>query len=52
MDTAKGCNFILTNGGRMQDYWGVGKADQGAMLPFDRDPDDRGHRQRVPVVSP
>src|SRR5688500_4352608 len=20
MDTAKGCNFILTNGGRMQDY--------------------------------
>ena len=26
MDTAKGCNFILTNGGRMQDYWGIGKA--------------------------
>src|SRR4051794_39535161 len=25
MDTAKGCNFVLTNGGRMQDYWGVGK---------------------------
>ncbi len=24
MDTAKGCNFLLTNGGRMQDYWGVG----------------------------
>jgi alcohol dehydrogenase len=22
MDTAKGCNFILTNCGRMQDYWG------------------------------
>jgi alcohol dehydrogenase len=33
MDTAKGCNFILTNGGRMQDYWGVGKATQ-PMLPF------------------
>ena len=33
MDTAKGCNFILTNGGRMQDYWGVGKASK-AMLPF------------------
>src|SRR6266498_986431 len=33
MDTAKGCNFILTNGGRMQDYWGVGKARQ-AMLPL------------------
>ena len=33
MDTAKGCNFILTNGGRMQDYWGVGKATQ-PMLPL------------------
>jgi alcohol dehydrogenase len=33
MDTAKGCNFIFTNGGRMQDYWGVGKATQ-PMLPF------------------
>jgi alcohol dehydrogenase len=33
MDTAKGCNFIYTNGGRMQDYWGVGKAAR-PMLPF------------------
>jgi alcohol dehydrogenase len=33
MDTAKGCNFILTNGGRMQDYWGVGKATK-PMLPM------------------
>lgn len=33
MDTAKGCNFILTNGGRMQDYWGTGKAAQ-PMLPL------------------
>jgi alcohol dehydrogenase len=33
MDTAKGCNFLLTNGGRMQDYWGVGKASK-PMLPF------------------
>jgi alcohol dehydrogenase len=33
MDTAKGCNFILTNGGRMQDYWGVGKAKL-PMLPM------------------
>lgn len=33
MDTAKGCNFILTNGGEMKDYWGVGKATQ-AMLPL------------------
>lgn len=33
MDTAKGCNFILTNGGRMQDYWGTGKASK-PMLPM------------------
>ena len=33
MDTAKGCNFILTNGGQMQDYWGVGKAKK-KMLPM------------------
>lgn len=33
MDTAKGCNFILTNGGEMRDYWGVGKATR-PMLPF------------------
>ena len=28
IDTARGCNFLLTNGGRMQDYWGVGKASK------------------------
>ena len=33
MDTAKGCNFLLTNGGRMQDYRGVGKAAR-PMLPL------------------
>ncbi len=33
MDTAKGCNFLLTNGGKMQDYWGVGKAAR-EMLPM------------------
>jgi len=33
MDTAKGCNFVLTNGGRMQDYWGVAKATK-PMLPL------------------
>ena len=33
MDCAKGINFILTNGGRMQDYWGVNKATQ-PMLPL------------------
>lgn len=33
LDTAKGCNFILTNGGRIQDYWGTGKAAK-PMLPL------------------
>ncbi len=33
MDAAKGINFLLTNGGRMSDYWGVGKATQ-PMLPL------------------
>ncbi len=33
MDTAKGCNFLLTNGGEMRDYWGVGKAAK-PMLPL------------------
>ncbi len=33
MDTAKGANFLLTNGGVMRDYWGVGKANQ-PMLPL------------------
>jgi alcohol dehydrogenase len=32
MDCAKGVNFILTNGGAMEDYWGVGKATK-PMLP-------------------
>lgn len=33
MDCAKGINFLLTNGGRMQDYWGIGKATK-PMLPM------------------
>lgn len=33
MDCAKGANFLLTNGGRMQDYRGVGKATH-EMLPM------------------
>ncbi len=33
MDTAKGCNFVLTNGGRIHDYWGHGKAKK-PLLPL------------------
>ena len=33
MDCAKGINFLYTGGGRMQDYWGTGKATR-PMLPM------------------
>lgn len=33
LDCAKGINFLLTNGGRMQDYLGYGKATQ-PLLPM------------------
>lgn len=33
LDCGKGANFLLTNGGRMQDYRGVGKA-HSSMLPM------------------
>jgi alcohol dehydrogenase len=33
MDCAKGINFLLTNGRRMHDYWGFGKATK-PMLPM------------------
>jgi alcohol dehydrogenase len=33
MDCAKGINFVYTNGGKMQDYWGIGKAAR-EMLPM------------------
>lgn len=33
MDCAKAINFLLTNGGRMRDYWGYGKAAK-PMLPM------------------
>lgn len=32
MDVAKGINFLFTNGGKMADYWGTGKATK-PMLP-------------------
>jgi alcohol dehydrogenase len=33
MDAAKGINFIITNGGKIEDYWGIGKATK-PMLPL------------------
>lgn len=33
MDCAKGINFVYSCGGRMQDYWGEGKAT-GSLLPM------------------
>ena len=33
MDTAKGCNFLLTNGGKMRDYWHTTSATK-PFLPF------------------
>jgi alcohol dehydrogenase len=33
MDCAKAINFLLSNGGKMRDYWGYGKATQ-PMLPM------------------
>jgi alcohol dehydrogenase len=33
LDTAKACNFLLTNGGRMRDYHGYGKATR-PLLPL------------------
>ena len=33
LDTAKGCNFVLTNGGHIRDYWGHDKASK-PMLPM------------------
>ena len=33
LDLAKACNFLLAGGGRMEDYWGVGKA-RGTLLPM------------------
>lgn len=33
MDCAKGINFLYSCGGRMRDYWGVGKAT-GPLLPM------------------
>ena len=51
MDTAKGCNFLLSNGGRMEDYWGVGKAI-ATDAPLDRRSDHRRARAANASRSP
>ena len=33
LDTAKGANFLVSNGGKMEDYWGIGKATK-PMFPL------------------
>jgi alcohol dehydrogenase len=53
MDTAKGCNFIYTNGGDMRDYWGKEKATQ-PMLPLVAIPTTAGtgsECQRYALIS-
>ena len=46
MDCAKGINFLLTNGGRMEDYCGTGKATtaDAALVGQCRRPQGRGVR--------
>jgi alcohol dehydrogenase len=53
MDTAKACNFLLTNGGKMQDYRGQETAPK-AMLPFIAIPTTAGtgsECQRYALIS-
>lgn len=33
LDSARGINFVLTNGGSIRDYWGIGKASR-PLLPM------------------
>ena len=49
LDCAKGINFVLTNGGRMQDYRGYGKAAKRSAA-HDRHPHHRRHRERGPEL--
>lgn len=53
MDTAKGINFLLTNGGKIPDYQGIGKATK-PMLPLVAVPTTAGtgsEAQSFAVVS-
>src|SRR2546426_1816112 len=47
MDTAKGCNFLLTNGWRIPDYRGLGEASK-PMLPLIARPTRAGTGREVP----
>ncbi len=53
LDTAKGANFLYTNGGEMRDYWGKEKATQ-PMLPLIAIPTTSGtgsECQRFALIS-
>jgi len=53
LDCAKGINFLVTNGGRMEDYWGRDRATQ-PMLPSIGVPTTAGtgsEAQRFAIIS-
>ena len=53
LDTAKACNFVVTNGGQIKAYWGREKASK-SMLPFIAVPTTAGtgsECQRFALIS-